>query len=50
MLVADSVLSISGTVETPVLARLLVGNQRNGTFVLEPGNISFNDDRMPAGN
>ena len=30
VLVADSVLSISGTVETPVLARLLVGNQRNG--------------------
>ncbi len=49
VLVADSVISISGTVETPVLARLLVGNQRNGTFVLEPGNISINEDRMPAG-
>lgn len=37
-----------GTVEKPVMARLVLGGSRLGTFVLEPGDITFHPDRREA--
>ncbi len=45
-LVTDNVAEFSGVVDSVVLARLLVGNMRAGTFVLEPGTIAIDSGHV----
>lgn len=48
-IVENSRISISGYVDTPVMARLLVGSKRTGVFVLEPGDISIPPQGLASG-
>lgn len=43
VVVAGEKAVFNGTVDKPVLARLLVENQRLGSFILEPGTLTFNN-------
>ena len=45
-LVTDSRAAFSGVADSVVLARLLLGDRRAGTFVLEPGVISIDSGRV----
>ena len=47
--VADGKVLLKGTIDSPVLARLIVGGQRSGTLVVEKGDIVLDDDAMPSG-
>lgn len=48
--VSGDTILMGGTVERPVLVRLLVGSERRGTFVLEPGEITITGEGItPAG-
>lgn len=44
--VADSRVEFSGSADSVVLARLIVGDRRAGTFVLEPGDITIDSGRV----
>lgn len=47
--VADGKVFLKGTIDSPVLARLIVGGQRSGTLVVEQGDIVLDDEAMPSG-
>lgn len=46
VLVADNHARFSGVADSVVLSRLLLGNQRVATFVLEPGNITVDSGKV----
>lgn len=48
--ISGDTIMMTGAVEEPVLVRLLVGSERRGTFVLEPGEIAVTPKGItPAG-
>ncbi|MDE6137378.1 MAG: DUF4369 domain-containing protein, partial [Muribaculaceae bacterium] len=49
VLVADGVAEFRGTIDEPVLARLLLDGQRYCTFILEEGGITINKERDAVG-
>ena len=49
VLVADGVAEFRGTIDEPVLARLLLDGQRYCTFILEEGGIAINKERDAVG-
>lgn len=47
--VIDGTINFNGTVDTPVMARLIIGGDRGPLFVLEPGNITLDDSGDATG-
>ena len=49
VLVADGVAEFRGTIDEPVLARLLLDGERYATFILEEGGTAIDKDRNASG-
>lgn len=49
MVISGDTIVFAGEVTQPVLARVMFGNVRGGVFVLEPGDITFNEKMVAVG-